>query len=222
MPHGYRPAGALVALVLGAMLTPAPAVHAQEAILGEIRFFAGNFAPRGWALCNGQTLAIADNQALFSLLGTTYGGDGRNTFSLPDMRGRMPLHPGTGPGLPPVTLGARGGAPSVTLSAAEMPAHAHTATSDAVSTSTTTVHANARAGLRNAPDGGVLANGGQDRIYTQQPPDVTLAPGAATTATTTTVTTTVASAGGGQPVPIQPPYAAINCIISTEGYYPGR
>lgn len=86
-----------------------PSRNSAEPFLGEISLFAGNFAPRGWAFCDGQLLAISQNTALFSLLGTTYGGDGRTTFALPDLRGRVPLHPGTGPGLTARTLGESGG-----------------------------------------------------------------------------------------------------------------
>src|SRR5438132_384897 len=100
----------------------------SEPFLGEIRMFCGNFNPRGWALCNGQLLSIAQNTALFSILGTTYGGNGQTTFALPDLRGRVPVHPGQGPGLSMYNLGENGGAESVTLTAAQMPAHQHTVT----------------------------------------------------------------------------------------------
>lgn len=84
-------------------------VNAQDAMLGEVKMFAGNFAPRGWALCDGQLLTISQNQALFSLLGTMYGGDGRTTFALPDLRGRAPIHAGNGPGLTTKRIGEKGG-----------------------------------------------------------------------------------------------------------------
>lgn len=93
--------------------------------IAEIRIFAGNFAPRGWAFCNGQLLPIAQNTALFSLLGTTYGGDGRMTLGLPNLKGRAPMHPGNGPGLTSRRLGERGGSEVVALSEAQMPAHRH-------------------------------------------------------------------------------------------------
>lgn len=98
----------------------------SEPFVGEIRMFAGNFAPRGWAYCDGQLLAVSQNDALFSLLGTIYGGDGRTTFGLPDMRGRIPIHAGTGPGLSQRRLGSKGGAEKVTLTVNQLPSHTHT------------------------------------------------------------------------------------------------
>lgn len=97
----------------------------SEPFIAEIRIFAGNFAPRGWAFCNGQLLSISQNTALFSLIGTTYGGDGRTTTALPDLQGRAPMHPGRGPGLTDRRLGERGGAETVTLAEAQMPNHGH-------------------------------------------------------------------------------------------------
>lgn len=103
----------------------------SEPFVGEIRMFAGNFAPRGWAFCDGQLLAVSQNDALFSLLGTIYGGDGRTTFGLPDLRGRLPIHAGHGPGLSERRLGAKGGSEKETLTVNQMPSHGHplTATS---------------------------------------------------------------------------------------------
>jgi len=97
----------------------------SEPFVGEIRMFAGNFAPRGWAFCDGQLLAVSQNDALFSLLGTIYGGDGRTTFGLPDLRGRLPIHAGHGPGLSERRLGAKGGAEKVTLTVNQLPSHGH-------------------------------------------------------------------------------------------------
>jgi microcystin-dependent protein len=107
--------------------------------IGEIRMFAGNFPPQGWAFCDGQLLSIADNDALFALIGTTYGGDGQQTFALPDLRGRIPLHQGAGPGLSNRVIGEIAGAESVALSQAQIPAHSHAffATSDAASPTST-------------------------------------------------------------------------------------
>ncbi len=103
--------------------------------IGMITMFAGNFAPRDWAFCSGQLLAISQNTALFSILGTTYGGDGQTTFALPDLRGRFAMHPGNGPGLTPRQLGQKGGNENTTLTAANMPNHSHP-TSVAVSSET--------------------------------------------------------------------------------------
>ncbi len=97
----------------------------SEPFVGEIRMFAGNFAPRGWAFCDGQLLAVSQNDALFSLLGTIYGGDGRTTFGLPDMRGRIPVHAGTGPGLSPRILGAKAGTEEETVTVNQLPSHGH-------------------------------------------------------------------------------------------------
>lgn len=99
-----------------------------ERYIGEIRMFGGNFAPSGWALCNGQLIPIAQNTALFSILGTTYGGNGLTTFALPDLRQRMPLHAGSGPGLTPRDLGEQGGEQAVTLTPMQMPSHSHAMT----------------------------------------------------------------------------------------------
>lgn len=98
----------------------------SEPFIAEIRIFAGNFAPRGWAFCNGQLLPVSQNTALFSLIGTTYGGDGRTTTALPNLQGRAPMHPGRGPGLTARRLGQRGGSETVTLTEAQMPSHTHT------------------------------------------------------------------------------------------------
>lgn len=113
-----------VALTL-ATLSAGTAAQAIEPFIGEIRTFGFNFCPRGWAAADGQLLSISENSALFSLFGTYYGGDGRTTFGLPDLRGRSVMHHGQGPGLSPRTIGARGGQETVTLTQSEMPSHAH-------------------------------------------------------------------------------------------------
>ena len=100
----------------------------SEPFIGQIQPFAFNFAPRNWALCDGQLLPISQNTALFSLIGTTYGGDGRTTFGLPDLRGRVPIHQGHGPGLSSYVIGQTGGSATNTLTQAQMPSHTHTAT----------------------------------------------------------------------------------------------
>ena len=176
----------------------APAQAQGEPFIGEIRFFAGNFAPRGWAFCDGQLVSIDSNQALFSILGTTYGGDGRTTFGLPDMRGRFPIHAGNGPGLPPVSLGQKGGAFEVLNS---MPAHSHTPR----------MFASGTAADNSAPAGGTL---GASLIYSAfGSPDTALNAG------------TIQSNTEGNPAPTitnMPPYVSVNCIIALIGTFPSR
>lgn len=166
----------------------------MEPFIGQIIMFGGTFAPRGWALCDGQLLAISSNSALFSILGTTYGGDGRTTFGLPGMRGRVPVHAGTGPGLPNVQLGARGGANQVTLAVNHLPSHTHPAPANSIDED----------GNLAEPAGNNLAE--QANNYHSGNPTGTL--GAATTGPT----------GGGQAFDIRQPWIAVNFIISTGGY----
>lgn len=191
--------------------------------------FGGNFAPRGWAFCNGQLLAIASNQALFSILGTTYGGDGRTTFALPDLRGRVPVNSGNnsaGPGLQPVRLGEVGGSTSVTLSTLQMPQHTHAAvfTPPTVSASVAVADVGATA---TAPGGNIPAQS-QQPGRTPVPVSSYAAPGDATgtlagvTASATGGSVAVGSAGGSQPVDIQPPFLGVNFIIATQGIFPSR
>ncbi len=133
----------------------------SEPFVGEIRMFAGNFAPRGWALCEGQLLAISQNDALFSLFGTVYGGDGRTTFGLPDMRGRVPVHAGNGPGLSDRRLGARGGQETVTLQADEVHGHGHALSASSAAASAAAGPSGVLATTRDAsygvPGGTVMA-----------------------------------------------------------------
>ena len=171
-----------------------------EPFIGEIKIFAGDFAPRGWAMCAGQLLPIASNQALFAILGTTYGGDGRVNFGLPDLRGRAPLHWGQGPGLPAVTLGERAGAESVTLLGSQLPAHSHP-----VQASADLAGATSAAGALL----GAKGRGGVD-AYTAAGPLTPLAPGS------------VAASGGSQPHPNMQPSLAMNFIIALQGIFPPR
>ncbi|MDH3451997.1 MAG: tail fiber protein [Gammaproteobacteria bacterium] len=166
-----------------------------EPFLGEIRMFAGNFAPRGFALCDGQLVAISQNDALFSLLGTIYGGDGRTTFGLPDMRGRIPIHAGSGPGLSTRRIGSRGGAENVTVSANQMPAHTHQ------------LQADADVANEHTPGGNVLAAA---PVYTNSTPATPMA-GAA-----------IGTSGSGQPHPNVQPFLCVNFIIALAGLFPSR
>jgi microcystin-dependent protein len=184
-------------LVLG-LLQYSPASKAGvEPFVGEISWVPYNFAPRGWAFCDGQILQIAQNTALFSLLGTTYGGDGRTTFALPDVRSRMMVHAGQGPGLSPRQLGQKGGEENVTLSAAEMPSHNH---SQNASTGNPT---------SASPDNNVLASPRRTRIYDNQ-------------ANVTMAANTIGAVGGSQAHNNMPPYTVLHCIIALQGIYPSR
>ena len=180
----------------------------SEPFIGQITMFAGNFAPRSWAFCDGQLLPINQNQALFSILGTTYGGDGRTTFALPDLRGRVAVGEGQGPGLSNYSLGQRGGQQSVTITQSNMPSHTHTATSVA--------NAVAPAGNSNdaannfwADDAGVSSG-----TYHTGPASATMNAGA--------IATTVNPAGGGQGHENRQPHLAVNYIIALFGVFPSR
>ena len=172
----------------------------SELYIGEIRAFAGNFAPEGWALCDGSLLAIASNTALFSLIGTTYGGDGQNTFALPDLRGRAVIHQGTGTGLSPYVIGEQVGTETVTLAAGQMPSHAHS------------FAATTAAGNTQTPGPSVVlaSTASGFPIYDGTATPVALAPRA------------VSSVGGSAPHNNRQPYLAITYIISLSGIYPSR
>ncbi len=178
----------------------------MEGMIGEIKMFAGNFSPRSWAFCEGQLLSINSNQALFSILGTTYGGDGRTTFGLPDLRGRSPIGPGTGPGLTSYSPGQRVGAESVILGEGQIPAHTHVATA--------TVNADSNAGSSTSPDNAVWASHTEDINSFGTTQNTTMATGA--------VTVTNAPAGGGQAHENRPPQLVIHYIICLEGAFPSR
>jgi microcystin-dependent protein len=170
--------------------------------IGEIRMFAGNFAPRGNAFCNGQILSIAQNTALFSILGTTYGGNGTTTFGLPNLQSRAPLHMGQGPGLTSRLEGEQGGEETVTLLTTQIPAHTHQASGLAA------------AGGQTSPAGATWATTGTARnpvpLYAPAPSNTTMNPAA------------LALTGGGQPHENMPPFLTINFIIGTQGIFPPR
>lgn len=164
--------------------------------------FAGNFAPRSWAFTHGQLLPINTNTALFALVGTTYGGDGRTTFALPDTRGRAVIGAGLGPGLSNYRLGQRGGVERVTLSVAQMPSHNHTAT----------LQGQSAPGNQEGPGGTVLARDARDRGYSTAAPDVTMS----------SASIAVGNAGGSQSHENRPPFIALNWIIALQGLFPSR
>lgn len=163
--------------------------------IGELRIYSFTFAPKGWALCNGQILSIAQNQALFSILGTTYGGNGQTTFALPDLRGRVPIHWGSGPGIS-VDLGQRAGEESHTLTIAEMPQHNHF------------VQAYGNTAQQPSPVGNTWA--GSDLNPFAGSANSTLAPGS------------IGNAGGSQPHANLQPYLVLNICIALVGVYPSR
>lgn len=185
--------------------------------LAQIDLFSFNFAPKGWAMCNGQLLPIAQNTALFSLLGTTYGGNGTTTFALPDLRGRVPISFGQGAGLSNYALGEVGGSDSVTLALTEMPAHTHTIDASGV---TATAKCKNGAGNQQTPVGNVPAidAAGQSPIYSNVAPDANMRAGAVTLGGSATA----ANTGGGQPHDNHQPYLVMNYCIALQGIFPSR
>lgn len=175
-----------------------------DQFIGEIRIFAGNFAPKGWAFCDGSLIPISRNTALFSLLGVTYGGDGKTNFALPDLRGRAPMHQGTGPGLTQRILGDAGGASSATLSSTQMPVHTHQA--GCVTTQSNQTDPSNAVWAANIAGG----KGGGNATGYQPVANATMNPGA------------LAPSGGGQPHNNMQPYVGINFIIALQGVFPPR
>lgn len=171
----------------------------SEPFVAEIRIFAGNFAPRGWAFCDGQLLPIAQNTALFSLIGTTYGGDGRTTTGLPNLKGRAPMHPGPGPGLTSRRLGQKGGTETETLTTAQLPQHTHNLMG--INAPGTTYAATGASGLaRSAGGNAYQSNASNTDLHVDALTDT----------------------GGGQAHTNMQPYLVMNFIIALVGTYPSR
>jgi microcystin-dependent protein len=191
--------GVLALSLLGMAAAPRPALaQANEPFLGEVMLVGFTFAPQGWAFCEGQVLSIAQNTALFSLLGTTYGGDGVSTFALPDLRGRVPVGQGQGLGLTNRVLGETGGLESVALTVAQMPAHTHAAM------------ATNHAAHLHYPGGAVLAAKELQAMYSSTNPDVAMSSSA------------IGSTGAGEPHENMQPFLVMNYIIALEGVFPSR
>lgn len=169
-----------------------------DPFVAEIRIFPFNFAPKGWAWCNGQLMPLSQNTALFSLLGTTYGGDGKSTFALPDLEGRAPMHPGQGPGLSLHDLGETGGSETVTLLESEIPAHTHA------------LRASVNPADSPNPTGAFPAAPANDNIYAPFGAAVSMAPEA------------LAPAGGDQPHNNLQPYLTFYFNIALQGVFPAR
>lgn len=172
-----------------------------EPFIGQIIIAGFNFAPRGYATCDGQILSIAQNAALFSLLGTTFGGNGQTTFALPDLRGRVAINQGQGPGLSTYVIGQQGGTESVTILSSQMPAHTHT------------LNANAGSGNTATPGSGTVLAASSTRgtnNYSSAGANTALAP------------TSVSAAGNSQPVSVIQPYLAVNYSIALQGIFPSR
>lgn len=195
-------------------------VFSQDGMMGEIKMFGGNFAPRGWAFCDGQLLAISTNSALFSLLGTNYGGDGRTTFGLPDMRGRAAIGVGQGPGLSNYIDGDKGGSETEALTVSQMPSHSHTITNIE---SNQNVLLSEDEGVRSVPVAGDVpaaakfGNGlGATPVKSYGPPTNTV--------NGQSITSTIQALpnGSNMPVDIRQPYMAVRYIICTIGIYPPR
>jgi microcystin-dependent protein len=167
-----------------------------QPFIGEIRMFAGNFAPVGWEFCNGQLVPIAENDAMFTLIGTAYGGDGESTFGLPNLQSRIPVHQGQGPGLSPRTLAEMGGVESVTLTTQQMPVHNHA------------LVASLNVGGSANPQGQLLAAGPNVQFFRAIAPNANMAPNI------------ISAAGGSQPHDNLMPYLCVNYIISMFGIFP--
>ncbi|WP_137823563.1 phage tail protein [Pseudomonas sp. D(2018)] len=190
----------------------------SEPFLGEIKMFGGNFAPRGFALCQGQILSIAQNTALFSILGTTYGGNGQTTFALPNLSGRVPVGTGTGPGLTPRDLGEVGGTENTTLTQLQMPMHTHVATGTAsISVGGTPVNPALAPTATNNILGASVGGSAQAASIWSSALETPVTMG-----NQSSVAVTVQTAGGSQPFSILNPYLGISFIIALEGIFPSR
>jgi microcystin-dependent protein len=188
----------ILALSILGIFTFTQNANAQEPFIGEVRVFPYHFAPRGWAICNGQLLPIADNTALFSLIGTIYGGDGRTTFGLPNLQGRAALHPGAGPGLTPRSIGSKGGSEQVTLSEARMPRHNHQAVAgDSADT--------------ESANNSTWAAKERTKLYKSGPSNLTAMD-----------QTAISNTGGSEAHNNMPPYLTMGYYIALQGIYPSR
>lgn len=194
---------------------------ASEPFIGQIQTFGFNFPPRGWATCSGQILAISTNTALFSLLGTYYGGNGQTTFALPNLNGRVPIHQGTGPGLSSYQLGQAGGTEAVTLNIAQIPAHTHSF----VPTNAGVTSVQTRSTAAQAASGSLLARAIDANTSGDAIPQIYVPAGTAGTQVPMgglSVAGTNTVLGSSQPHSNMQPYLGLNTCIALEGIYPSR
>ncbi len=201
----YIVVAAVVLCSVAAMGATTPAT-AFEPFLGQIIQVGFNFAPRGWTFCDGQTLSISQNSALFSLLGTIYGGDGRTDFALPDLRGRVAVHPGTGAGLTSVSVGQRFGVETNVLTVGQLPSHTHS--------TTVTMKATDTDGNMETPGGHILARNSREDDYSDVAPDVDM--------NAASLNVVNGATGGGQGVENRQPSLGINHCIALVGLFPSR
>lgn len=201
----------------------------MDEYIGIIKMFAGNFAPRNWAFCNGQLLSIAQNTALFSILGTTYGGDGRTTFALPDLQGRVPVGTGAGPGLTNRTLGQKFGSEHNNLTVSQMAPHTHVAALTSTASAIATIAIPAFDDTGDSPDPSntaILAKaeniaGTEMNLYSNSAADTTLKPFSAPV-TNISGGVTVNSTGAGQNINNMQPFLGLHYIICLQGIFPPR
>lgn len=205
----------------------------SQPYIGGICAFAGNFAPRDWAFANGALLSISQNTAMFSLLGTNFGGDGRTTFGLPDLQGRGIVGAGNGPGLSPYSIGQKAGSERATLTVSQIPSHSHGASTSVTMvilgtdvTIETSLNAYASPGASNNPQGNILAANGATQVFSSSVPNIEMSTNAIESTINATVnsttTTTLTPAGAGNSHENRMPYLAINWIIATSGLFPSR
>jgi microcystin-dependent protein len=220
-------------LALAALALPGKAMACgDDSFLGSMCAFGGNFTIRGWAKTEGQLLAISSNTALFSILGTTYGGDGRTTFALPDLRGRSPIGQGQGPGLQTYRLGQQGGTENQTLNITQLPSHNHAASTTTInsvdsSASTIVLRALAANASTNDPTNAVLANSpNRENIYNTGMPTVNMSVDAISfnldVAVSSASTTTLENTGNSQAFNVRGPYLAVTWLIALQGIFPSR
>lgn len=190
-----------------------------EPFIGQIQTFGFNFPPMGWAFCDGQIMSIAQNTALFSLLGTTYGGNGQTTFALPDLRGRSVVHPGTGPGLSNISWGQASGTENVTLITTNMPAHVHALVNGQAIVNTSVLATNNGNGSNTTDNGanGFGDSGNMPEIYRESPSGSNRVGGV-----TSVISGTTSISGGNIPFPIRNPYLGIYTSIALVGIFPSR